>query len=110
MLWIHVAAFYRRLKLTFAWGRNRPTLQEYYEDIEGRTATLPGILIMYEPWPTRVTKKVSRLGFLHLLVRLCAVIGGLWTVCGILNRSVHAVVVKIARGLRRNNSKGIRVM
>ena len=65
---------------------------------------------MYEPWPTRVTKKETRLGVLHLLVRLCAVIGGLWTVCGILNRSVHAGVVRISRRIRGNNSKGFRAM
>ena len=86
------------------------SVTEYYEDVEGKTATLPGMLIMYEPWPTRVTKRETRLGLLHLLVRLCAVIGGLWTVCGIMNRGVHAGVVKIARLLRGKNAKEIRSM
>jgi hypothetical protein len=80
------------------------SITEYYEDIEGKTNTLPGVILMYEPWPIRVTKAVSRLGVLHLLVRLCAVVGGLWTVCGILNRSVHGVVVKLRK--RGAASKG----
>lgn len=84
------------------------SITEYYEDIEGSTNTLPGVIVMYEPWPIRVTKAVSRLGVLHLLVRLCAVVGGLWTVCGILNRSVHAAVVNIRRSTRGKGQ--VRVM
>jgi hypothetical protein len=78
------------------------SVTEYYEDIVGKTGTLPGVIVMYDLWPIRVTKATGRLGFLHLSVRLCAVIGGLWTVCGIVNRSVHAVILRTRRAFRTN--------
>ena len=77
------------------WGRQMHShdysVTEYYEPIlPGKSTTLPGVLFLYDLWPLRITKTVSRLGILHLLVRLSAVVGGLWTVAGITNRTVHS--------------------
>lgn len=83
------------------WGRQMHShdysVTEYYESIPDGSPTLPGTLFMYDLWPIRVTKTTSRLGLLHLLVRLCAIIGGLWTVTGLANRIIHLCLKRLRR-------------
>lgn len=91
------------------WGRQSHShdysVTEYYESISDGSATLPGVLFMYDLWPIRITKTTSRLGILHLLVRLSAILGGLWTVTGLTNRILHSCMVRIRRLMRTKTAQ-----
>jgi len=77
------------------WGRERLgeeySVTEYYQSLPPGSVIMPGVYFLYDIWPIRVILKVQRLGLIHLLVRLCAVCGGVWTVTGIVNRSIHSI-------------------
>lgn len=93
---------------TSLWGRSRfgdqYSVTEYYTRLPPNSNTLPGIVFRYDTWPIRVHMRVSRLGFAHLLMRLCAVCGGLWTVTGLVDSGVHTLVKTFSPGVSRKTS------
>ncbi|GBF91637.1 hypothetical protein Rsub_03941 [Raphidocelis subcapitata] len=51
--------------------------------------TLPGVFVFYDLSPVRVVISESRPSFLHYLTNLCAIVGGVFAVSGLLDGAVH---------------------
>jgi endoplasmic reticulum-Golgi intermediate compartment protein 3 len=56
---------------------------------------VPGVFIIYDLSPIMVHITETRKSFLHFLTNLCAVIGGVFTIAGILDRVVYNVMQKM---------------
>jgi hypothetical protein len=51
--------------------------------------TLPGLFVFYDLSPVRVVITEARPSFLHYLTNLCAIVGGVFAVSGLLDGAVH---------------------
>ena len=56
---------------------------------EDTSGVLPGVYVFYELSPIMVKFKESRESFSHFLTQLCAILGGIFTVAGIVDRVVY---------------------
>lgn len=87
------------------WG-SRPistyqySITEYYAPLHGRSDIMPGVLLLYDSWPIRVKLRQHRLGLFHLLVRTCAVVGGVWAVTSATDKLVHQAVSVALKALK----------
>ena len=70
---------------------NQYSLTEYYSPVHKGEVQLPAIYFLYDLSPIMVAIKDARASFAHLLVRLCAVIGGVFAITGGLSAFHHAV-------------------
>jgi hypothetical protein len=52
---------------------------------------LPGIFFVYEISPFMIEAKGSTIPFTHLLTKLCAIVGGVLTVIGVLDSFVFKI-------------------
>ncbi len=52
---------------------------------------MPGIFFVYEMSPFMIEAKGSTIPFTHLLTKLCAIVGGVLTVVGVLDSLVFKV-------------------
>ncbi|CAG9462263.1 unnamed protein product [Pedinophyceae sp. YPF-701] len=62
----------------------KPSVQE---GLDART--LPGIFMFYDLSPIKVEVVEERASFLHFLTNVCAIVGGVFTVAGILEATVY---------------------
>jgi hypothetical protein len=53
---------------------------------------IPGVFIVYEISPMRVRIEEHRKPFTHFLTNLCAIIGGVYTVAGLIDRLLFSAV------------------
>ena len=60
------------------------SLTEYYSPVHKGEVQLPAIYFLYDLSPIMVAVKDGRGGLAHLLVRICAVVGGVFAVTGML--------------------------
>ena len=51
---------------------------------------LPGVFFFYELSPIMVAIEERRMGLLHFLTQLCAILGGVFTVAGMVDRLVYS--------------------
>lgn len=65
------------------------SVTEYWSPLPEGSRAMPGVYLLYDTSPIAVHLTESRAGLLHLLVRGCAVSGGVWAVTGVVNRGVH---------------------
>eukprot|EP00887_Chlorella_sp_A99_P002325 scaffold10.g2325.t1 len=79
------------------WGRRRHTHQYSGEEQP------PAVFLLYDLSPIMVVIRESRPGLLHLLVRICAVVGGAFAVTGLWDRIVHRLAL-LARSGREAGS------
>ncbi|CAK9010344.1 unnamed protein product [Durusdinium trenchii] len=63
---------------------------------QGELAGLPGVFLVYEFTPFMVQKTVKEVPFSHFLISVCAIIGGVFTVAGLLD----AVLYRTTRRLK----------
>ena len=70
---------------------NQYSLTEYYSPVRKGEVQLPAIYFLYDLSPIMVAIKDARASFAHLLVRLCAVIGGVFAITGGLSAFHYAV-------------------
>lgn len=61
---------------------------------------MPSLYLRYEFAPVAVRYKETRESFSHFLVQICAVIGGIFTMAGLLDAAVHKSVVTLAKKAR----------
>lgn len=61
---------------------NQYSLTEYYSPVQKGEVQLPAIYFLYDLSPIMVSIKDARASIAHLLVRLCAVIGGVFAITG----------------------------
>ncbi|KAF7829920.1 endoplasmic reticulum-Golgi intermediate compartment protein 3-like isoform X1 [Senna tora] len=55
----------------------------------GRLLSLPGVFFFYDLSPIKVTFTEEHISFLHFLTNVCAIVGGVFTVSGILDSFVY---------------------
>ncbi|GJS88296.1 endoplasmic reticulum-Golgi intermediate compartment protein 3-like protein, partial [Tanacetum coccineum] len=66
------------------------SVTEHFKGAEvGRLQTLPGVFFFYELSPIKVTFTEEHVSFLHFLTNVCAIIGGVFTVSGILDSLIY---------------------
>ena len=69
-------------------------------DRSGFGSTLPGLFIFYELSPIKVMVEERRMGFLTFLTSVCAIVGGVFTVSGLIEGGIDK-----ARGLMRKKTE-----
>ncbi|TKY56246.1 Endoplasmic reticulum-Golgi intermediate compartment protein 3 [Spatholobus suberectus] len=55
----------------------------------GRLQSLPGVFFFYDLSPIKVTFMEEHVSFLHFLTNVCAIVGGIFTVSGILDSFIY---------------------
>ncbi|KAJ6811829.1 endoplasmic reticulum-Golgi intermediate compartment protein 3-like [Iris pallida] len=69
---------------------NQYSVTEHFRsDAMGRIQSLPGVFFFYDLSPIKVTFTDKHVPFLHFLTNVCAIIGGLFTVSGILDSFIY---------------------
>ncbi|XP_042017589.1 endoplasmic reticulum-Golgi intermediate compartment protein 3-like [Salvia splendens] len=69
---------------------NQFSVTEHVRGAElGRLQALPGVFFFYELSPIKVTFTETHVSFLHFLTNVCAIIGGIFTVSGIVDSVVY---------------------
>ncbi|KAG7670376.1 hypothetical protein Ndes2437A_g04899 [Nannochloris sp. 'desiccata'] len=81
-----------------SWGRKsidtyQYSVTEYYTPIPEGARMMPGVFFLYDTWPIKVNVKSMRLGFMHLITRTAAVVGGVWAVTSVVDKIVHKSVM-----------------
>ncbi|KAH7331841.1 hypothetical protein KP509_20G052900 [Ceratopteris richardii] len=69
---------------------NQFSLTEHFKPVEFGTArALPGVFFFYDLSPIKVNFDQTKTPFLHFLTNICAIIGGVFTVSGIIDAFVY---------------------
>ncbi|GLT54876.1 hypothetical protein SLA2020_280380 [Shorea laevis] len=69
---------------------NQFSVTEHYRNSElGHLHSLPGVFFFYDLSPIKVTFTVEHISFLHFLTNMCAIVGGVFTVSGILDSFIY---------------------
>ncbi|KAG9157686.1 hypothetical protein Leryth_014192 [Lithospermum erythrorhizon] len=67
---------------------NQFSVTEHYKSVE-EGQTLPGVFFFYDLSPIKVTFKEEHVSFLHFVTNVCAIVGGIFTVAGIVDSFVY---------------------
>lgn len=77
---------------------NQFSVTEHFRTVEaGMGRSLPGVFFFYDLSPIKVNFNQTKTSFLHFLTNVCAIVGGVFTVFGILDAFVyhgHRVIKK----------------
>uniref|UniRef100_A0A5B6ZN21 Putative endoplasmic reticulum-Golgi intermediate compartment protein 3 n=1 Tax=Davidia involucrata TaxID=16924 RepID=A0A5B6ZN21_DAVIN len=69
---------------------NQFSVTEHFKSAEmGRFRSLPGVLFFYDLSPIKVTFKEEHASFLHFVTHICAIVGGIFTVAGIVDSFIY---------------------
>ncbi|KAL1822035.1 hypothetical protein DCAR_0309843 [Daucus carota subsp. sativus] len=69
---------------------NQFSVTEHFRTADhGLLNTLPGVFFFYDLSPIKVTFSEENLSFLHFLTNVCAIVGGVFTVSGILDSFIY---------------------
>ncbi|XP_055833910.1 uncharacterized protein LOC129902606 [Solanum dulcamara] len=69
---------------------NQFSVTEHYKGADfGRFQSIPGVFFFYDLSPIKVTFTEQHVSFLHFLTNVCAIVGGVFTVSGILDSFVY---------------------
>ncbi|XP_075495855.1 uncharacterized protein LOC142533102 isoform X2 [Primulina tabacum] len=69
---------------------NQFSVTEHVKGAElGRLQALPGVFFFYDLSPIKVTFTETHVSFLHFLTNVCAIVGGVFTVSGIIDSFVY---------------------
>ncbi|KAE9605475.1 hypothetical protein Lal_00025250 [Lupinus albus] len=66
---------------------NQYSVTEHFMSSE--QGTIPGVFFVYDISPIKVTFKEEHISFLHFLTNICAIIGGIFTIAGIVDASIY---------------------
>eukprot|EP00199_Chlamydomonas_sp_CCMP681_P001880 CAMPEP_0119106818 /NCGR_PEP_ID=MMETSP1180-20130426/6334_1 /TAXON_ID=3052 ORGANISM="Chlamydomonas cf sp, Strain CCMP681" /NCGR_SAMPLE_ID=MMETSP1180 /ASSEMBLY_ACC=CAM_ASM_000741 /LENGTH=357 /DNA_ID=CAMNT_0007092209 /DNA_START=168 /DNA_END=1241 /DNA_ORIENTATION=- len=78
-----------RLSNSTVVNTNQFAVTENFRDSQGSHGTLPGVFWFYDLSPIKVHIREKRSTFLHFLTSVCAIVGGVFTVAGILDALLH---------------------
>ncbi len=82
---------------------NQYSVTEHFKPLKGENAHgLPGVFFMYELSPIMVKFSETRKSFAHFLTSLCAIVGGVFTVAGM----VDSVLYQSMRSLQKKIDLG----
>ncbi|KAF3434962.1 hypothetical protein FNV43_RR22049 [Rhamnella rubrinervis] len=69
---------------------NQYSVTEHFSRSEsGRSRSQPGVFFFYDLSPVKVMFKEERVPFLHFLTHVCAIVGGIFSVAGIIDSFVY---------------------
>ncbi|KAK1288604.1 Protein disulfide-isomerase 5-3 [Acorus calamus] len=69
---------------------NQFSVTEHFKSDEvGRIQSLPGVFFFYDLSPIKVTFMEQHVSFLHFLTNVCAIVGGIFTVSGIVDSFIY---------------------
>ncbi|KAM7478958.1 hypothetical protein LguiA_027171 [Lonicera macranthoides] len=69
---------------------NQFSATEHFKSSQmGRSQSLPGVFFFYDLSPIKVTFKEEHVPFLHFMTNICAIVGGVFTVAGIVDSFVY---------------------
>ncbi|OMO94286.1 hypothetical protein COLO4_16433 [Corchorus olitorius] len=69
---------------------NQFSVTEHFKGADiGRLQSLPGVFFFYDLSPIKVTFTEQHVSFLHFLTNVCAIVGGVFTVSGILDSFIY---------------------
>ncbi|KAL5562908.1 hypothetical protein UlMin_032655 [Ulmus minor] len=68
---------------------NQYSVTEHFKSSEAGRISLPGVFFYYDFSPIKVTFKEEHVPFLHFLTHVSAIIGGIFTVAGIIDSFVY---------------------
>ncbi|XP_044478384.1 endoplasmic reticulum-Golgi intermediate compartment protein 3-like [Mangifera indica] len=69
---------------------NQFSVTEHFRSAElGHLQTLPGVFFFYDLSPIKVTFTEEHASFLHFLTNVCAIVGGVFTVSGIIDSFIY---------------------
>ncbi|KAH9611460.1 hypothetical protein KSS87_009110 [Heliosperma pusillum] len=69
---------------------NQFSVTEHFKSASaGHFSSLPGVFFFYDLSPIKVTFKEEHVSFLHFLTNVCAIVGGVFTVSGILDSFIY---------------------
>ncbi|XP_048424721.1 endoplasmic reticulum-Golgi intermediate compartment protein 3-like isoform X2 [Pyrus x bretschneideri] len=82
---------------------NQYSVTEHYKSLElGYSHMLPGVFFFYDLSPIKVTFKEEHVPFLHFMTHICAIIGGIFTIAGLIDSFIYhgqrAIKKKIEAG------------
>ncbi|KAL5857297.1 hypothetical protein ACOSQ3_004755 [Xanthoceras sorbifolium] len=69
---------------------NQYSVTEHFRSSElGRLDSHPGVFFFYDFSPIKVTYKEEHISFLHFMTNICAIIGGIFAVAGIIDAFIY---------------------
>jgi hypothetical protein len=68
---------------------NQFSSTEHFRKLEGMARGLPGVFFFYDLSPIMVTVAERKNSFLHFITGLCAIVGGVFTVTGIIDSFIY---------------------
>ncbi|XP_060198837.1 uncharacterized protein LOC132627485 [Lycium barbarum] len=69
---------------------NQFSVTEHFQGADvGRFQSIPGVFFFYDLSPIKVTFTEQHVSFLHFLTNVCAIVGGVFTVSGILDSFIY---------------------
>jgi len=80
---------------------NQFSVTEHYRPISPKEGQgLPGVFFFYELSPIMVNFQEQTKSFSHFLTQLCAILGGVFTVAGMVDKIVHSAVKQLEKKMR----------
>lgn len=68
---------------------NQFSVTEHYKSPEIGRRSLPGVFFFYDLSPIKVTFTETHISFLHFMTNVCAIVGGIFTVAGIVDSFIY---------------------
>ncbi|KAH9737182.1 Endoplasmic reticulum vesicle transporter protein [Citrus sinensis] len=81
---------------------NQFSVTEYFSTFNEFDRTWPAVYFLYDLSPITVTIKEERRSFLHLITRLCAVLGGTFALTGMLDRWMYRLLEALTKPSARS--------
>ncbi|XP_041007241.1 endoplasmic reticulum-Golgi intermediate compartment protein 3 isoform X2 [Juglans microcarpa x Juglans regia] len=82
---------------------NQFSVTEYFSPMKEFDRTWPAVYFLYDLSPITVTIREERRSFLHLITRLCAVLGGTFALTGMLDRWMY----RLLEALTKPNARSV---
>ncbi|KAJ7968181.1 endoplasmic reticulum-Golgi intermediate compartment protein 3-like [Quillaja saponaria] len=68
---------------------NQYSVTEHFKSSEFGFQSIPGVFFIYDISPIKVTLKEEHVPVLHFMTHICAIIGGIFTIAGIVDSSIY---------------------
>jgi len=80
---------------------NQFSVTEHFRTVKKQEGSgLPGVFIFYELSPIMVKFTETRKPFPHFLTQLCAIIGGVFTVAGMIDRLIYGAMKQLEKKMQ----------
>ncbi|PIA48608.1 hypothetical protein AQUCO_01400887v1 [Aquilegia coerulea] len=68
---------------------NQFSVTEHFRSADGFTQSLPGVFFFYDFSPIKVSFTEENVSLLHFMTNICAIVGGIFTVSGIIDAFIY---------------------